>query len=56
VVSGTPIDLAACLAETGIATPPIRHVGYDLDDVTKGRLAELLAPHIASWKAGRLLT
>jgi predicted GTPase len=56
VVSGTPIDLAACLAGTGIATPPIRHVRYDLDDVTKGRLAELLAPHIASWKAGRLLT
>jgi predicted GTPase len=51
VVSGTPIDLAACLAATGIATPPIRHVTYDLDDVTKGRLAELLAPHIARWSS-----
>lgn len=49
VVSGTPIDLAACLAATGIATPPIRHVGYDLDDVTKGRLADILAPYIAAW-------
>lgn len=50
VVSGTPIDLGACLSATGVALPPIRHVTYDLDDATTARLAELLAPHIDDWQ------
>jgi len=48
VVSGTPIDLAAVLP-AGVATQPVRHVSYDLDDGTKQRLAELLAPWIERW-------
>jgi predicted GTPase len=49
VVSGTPIDLTAALQQGGALPHPIRHVAYDLDDDTKVRLAELLAPWIERW-------
>jgi predicted GTPase len=51
VVSGTPIDLTAALGEQAALVTPMRHVAYDLDDATKGRLVELLAPWIERWKA-----
>jgi predicted GTPase len=56
VLSGTPIDLASCLATTGIATPPIRRVTYDLDEVSTARLAELLAPYVDTWLSRRTVT
>ena len=48
VVSATPIDLTAALHGHGVSHT-IRHVSYDLDDVTKARLAELLEPWISQW-------
>jgi predicted GTPase len=49
VVSGTPIDLSAALHAAGAPGHPMRHVSYDLDQATKDRLAELLAPWMERW-------
>lgn len=49
VVSGTPIDLGATMRAAGLPSRPIRHVAYDLDQATKDRLGDLLAPWIERW-------
>jgi predicted GTPase len=49
VLSGTPIDLGSALRGHDLGGRVVRHVAYDLDDGTKERLAELLAPWITRW-------
>ncbi|MGE5210318.1 MAG: GTPase [Acidobacteriota bacterium] len=49
VLSGTPIDLGSALRGHDLGGHLVRQVAYDLDTVTKDRLAEMLAPWITRW-------
>jgi len=49
VIVGTPIDLGR-LVDLG---HPARRVTYELCEVGRPTLAEVLAPHIEKWRASR---
>jgi predicted GTPase len=51
VLSGTPIDLSSALRGHDLGDRVVRHVAYDLDNTSKQRLADLLAPWITRWSA-----
>ena len=46
------LDAGSVIA-AGLPAHAVRHVAYDLDETTKARLAELLAPSITAWRAAR---
>jgi predicted GTPase len=52
VVTGTPIDLSRLIE----SRHPIRHVRYELEEVGRPTIADVLAPIVARAKAGRTET